>query len=205
MTDARPDPLMDGYRRFRAAAWPEQADRYRGLARRGQKPTTAVVACSDARVDPQAIFDAEPGDLFIVRNVAGLVPVYAPDGGCHGTSAALEYAVKILKVRRIVLLGHDDCDGVHAMIHGPLREAQDFLTPWMDIAEPVMWPIPEFGSAERMETVLERAVTRLSLDNLRTFPWIAGAEAAGRLRLDAFRFEIASGALSTIEGSRTSP
>lgn len=92
---------------------------------------------------PPTIFDAEPGELFIIRNVGGHVPRYAPDGGCHGTSAALEYAVKILKVRRIVVLGHEGSEGIHAMIHGPLRNARDFLTPWVDIAEPVMWPIPE--------------------------------------------------------------
>lgn len=156
-----------------------------------------VIACSDARIDPQTIFDAAPGDLFVIRNVAGLVPPYAPDGGCHGTSAALEYAVKILKVRRIVVLGHAKCDGVHALIHGPLRNARDFLDPWMDIAEPVMWPMPEPNSGEALEMAVEDAVLALSLSNLRTFPWIRDGETAGHLALTAWRFDISTGELRT--------
>lgn len=198
MTLGSDDPLMAGYHRFRTTVWPAQAERYAQLARRRQQPATAVIACSDARIDPQTIFDAEPGDLFVIRNVAGLVPPYAPDGGCHGTSAALEYAVKILKVRRIVVLGHADCDGVHAMIHGPLRNAQDFLGPWMDIAEPVMWPMPEQGAGERFEATIEDAVLRLSLTNLRSFPWIRDAERSGHLSLTVWRFSIAAGELSTV-------
>lgn len=191
------DRLLEGYQRFRRDVWPSQALRLAQLARRRQQPATAVVACSDARLDPQTIFDAEPGDLFVIRNVAGLVPPYAPDGGCHGTSAALEYAVKILKVRRIVLLGHGNCDGIQAMIHGPVRGARDFVGPWMDIAEPVMWPMPERGVGEALETAIEDAVLQLSLKNLRTFPWIRDSETAGHLTLSAWRFDIATGALQT--------
>ena len=198
MTVRPDDPLIAGYHRFRTGVWPAQAQRYAQLARRRQQPAAAVIACSDARIDPQTIFDAEPGDLFVIRTVAGLVPPYAPDGGCHGTSAALEYAVKILKVRRIVVLGHADCDGVHAMIHGPLRNAQDFLGPWMDIAEPVMWPMPEQGAGERFEATIEDAVLRLSLTNLRSFPWIRDAERSGHLSLTVWRFSIAAGELSTV-------
>lgn len=198
MTLPPEDPLVIGYHRFRAQHWPAQARRYAGLARRRQSPGTAVIACSDARIDPQTIFDAAPGDLFVIRNVAGLVPPYAPDGGCHGTSAALEYAVKILNVRRIVILGHADCDGVHAMIHGPLRNAQDFLGPWMDIAEPVMWPMPEQGAGEAFEAAIEDAVLRLSLTNLRTFPWVRDAEKSGHLDLRVWRFSIASGELAPV-------
>ena len=198
MTPEHDDPLLAGYQRFRTSVWPAQAERYARLARRRQNPATVVIACSDARIDPQTIFDAEPGDLFVIRNVAGLVPEYAPDGGCHGTSAALEYAVKILKVRRIIVLGHAGCDGVHAMIHGPLRNAQDFLVPWMDIAEPVMWPIPEQGAGEPFEAAIEDAVLRLSLANLRTFPWIRDGEKSGHLTLSVWRFSIATGELTTV-------
>ncbi|MFA4893393.1 carbonic anhydrase [Brevundimonas sp.] len=189
---------MAGYQRFRASVWPGQAQRYAQLARRRQQPATAVIACSDARIDPQTIFDAGPGELFVIRNVAGLVPEYAPDGGCHGTSAALEYAVKILKVRRLVLLGHARCDGIHAMIHGPLRNAPDFLGPWVDIAEPVMWPMPEQGSGEAFEAAIEDAVLRQSRTNLRTFPWIREAEKAGHLSLSVWKFSIASGELAAV-------
>lgn len=192
------DPLMAGHRRFLDSVWPAQAQRYGRLARRRQQPATAVIACSDARIDPQTIFDAEPGELFIIRNVAGLVPPYAPDGGCHGTSAALEYAVRILKVNRIVLLGHAGCDGVHAMIHGPLRNAPDFLGPWMDIAEPVMWPMPEQGTGEAFEAAIESAVLRLSLTNLRTFPWIREAEKGRHLSITAWKFSLATGDLMSV-------
>jgi carbonic anhydrase len=190
------DPLIVGYRRFRKSAWPARAQLFAQLARRRQQPATAVIACSDARIDPQTIFDAEPGELFVIRNVAGLVPPYAPDGGCHGTSAALEYAVKILKVRRIVVLGHVGCDGVHAMIHGPLPHARDFLGPWMDIAEPVMWPMPEQGAGQALEGAVEVAVLQLSLNNLRTFPWIRESERSGHLTLSAWQFSIATGELT---------
>lgn len=198
MTTANDDPLLAGYDRFRTMVWPGEAERYARLARSRQQPETAVIACSDARIDPQMIFDAGPGELFVVRNVAGLVPPYAPDGGCHGTSAALEFAVKILKVRRIVVLGHTGCDGVHAMIHGPLRNAQDFLGPWMDIAEPVMWPAPEQGAGEAFEATIEDAVLRLSLTNLRTFPWIRDAEKSGQLALSVWRFSLVTGELAAI-------
>lgn len=198
MTLRPDDPLLQGYRRFRTSVWPRHAERYARLARRRQHPGTAVVACSDARVDPQTIFDAEPGELFVIRNVAGLVPEYAPDGGCHGTSAALEYAVRILKVRRIVLLGHARCDGIHAMIHGPLRKAPDFLGPWVDIAEPVMWPIPDRQPGQTLEETIEVAALRLSLANLRTFPWILDAERSGQITLSAWRFSISTGELSEL-------
>lgn len=198
MTAEDDDPLLTGYRRFRASVWPAQAERYGRLARNRQRPATVVIACSDARIDPQTIFDAEPGDLFVIRNVAGLVPEYAPDGGCHGTSAALEFAVKILRVRRIVVLGHAGCDGVHAMVYGPLRNAQDFLGPWMDIAEPVMWPIPEQGTGEPFEAAIEDAVLRLSLNNLRTFPWIRDGEKTGHLTLSVWRFSLATGDLTAV-------
>ena len=198
MTIAPDDPLMAGYHRFRASAWPKKAQLFAKLARGRQQPATAVIAGSDSRIDPQTIFDAGPGELFVIRNVAGLVPECAPDGGCHGTSAALEYAVKILKVRRIVLLGHANCDGVHAMIHGPLRNADDFLGPWMDIAEPVMWPMPEQGSGEALHSAIEDAVIHLSMSNLRTFPWISESETAGHLALSALRFNIATGELQSL-------
>lgn len=197
MTVRSDDPLITGYHRFRKSVWRAESQCYAKLARRRQQPATAVIACSDARIDPHTIFDAEPGDLFVIRNVAGIVPPYAPDGGCHRTSAALEYAVKILKVRRIVVLGHADCDGIHAMIHGPLRNAQDFLGPWMDVAEPAMWPMPEQGSGEALEAAVEDAVLRLSVRNLRTFPWVRDGEKAGHLKLSACRFDIASGELRT--------
>src|SRR5687768_7785954 len=131
------DPLLDGYRRFRTDVWPAERARYEALAQRGQKPAALVVACSDSRVDPATVFGASPGELFTVRNVAGLVPPFSPDAGYHGTSAALEYGVRVLKVSRIVVLGHAQCGGVRAMVEGA-PEARDFVEPWMAIAAPVL-------------------------------------------------------------------
>jgi len=196
------DALLAGYHRFRRDLWPAQAERYERLAERGQRPSTAVIACSDARIDPQAIFDAEQGELFVIRNVAGLVPPYAPDRFYHGTSAALEFAVKILRVRTLVLLGHADCDGVHAMVHGPLRQAPDFLMQWMDIAEPVMWPMVDSVPGESLEERIADAVTGLSLTNLRSFPWISSAEKSGSLRLRAFKLDLGQGMLEELSTER---
>lgn len=118
------DRLLEGYRRFRAEVWPAERARYEALARKGQRPETLVIACSDSRVDPQTVFGAAPGDLFVVRNVAGLVPSYHPDAGYHGTSAALEFAVRVLGVARIVVLGHAQCGGIQAMVEGAPKEAR---------------------------------------------------------------------------------
>lgn len=112
------EKLIEGYRRFRADVWPAERERYRGLAEKGQRPETMVIACSDSRVDPQTVFGCGPGELFVVRNVAALVPPYSPDGGYHGTSAALEFAVRVLQVKRLVVLGHARCGGVQAMVQG---------------------------------------------------------------------------------------
>src|ERR687896_1349239 len=124
------DRLLEGYRRFRAEVWPAQRARYQALAKEGQSPPTLVVACSDSRVDPETVFGAGPGELFVVRNVAGLVPPYRPDLRYHGTSAALEYGVRVLKVARIVVLGHAQCGGVKAMLEGAAEET-DLRAQWM--------------------------------------------------------------------------
>jgi carbonic anhydrase len=192
------DRLIDGYRRFRAEVWPAERDRYEALAVHGQSPHTLVIACSDSRVDPQTVFGMGPGELFVVRNVAGLIPPYSPDAGYHGTSAALEYAVRVLKVKRIVVLGHGRCGGVHAMVEGAPLEAKDFVEPWMSMAQSVLRPHPDVGAEDRL-TFYEREVVKLSLRNARTFPWVEEAEAAGALMLRGFRFGIHSGVLEQLE------
>ena len=197
--------LLDGYRRFRTEVWPEQRARYEALSARGQRPETLVIACSDSRVDPQTVFGAGPGELFVIRNVAALVPPYEPDAGYHGTSAALEFGVRVLKVSRIVVLAHAQCGGVQAMVEGAPPEARDFVTRWMEIAEPVMWPIPRPVPAAEAFARLEAAVIDLSLKNLRTFPWIKSAVQAGKLDLHGFRFDIHTGGLSRLEGDRLVP
>ncbi|HQT66059.1 MAG: carbonic anhydrase [Rhodospirillales bacterium 20-60-12] len=190
------DQLIEGYRRFRAEFWPADRARYEALAKRGQHPHALVVACADSRVDPQTVFGAVPGELFTLRNVAALVPPYQPDGNHHGTSAGLEFGVRVLKVERIVVLGHAQCGGVQAMIHGAPAEAQDFVEHWMDIAKPALRcePVEPAGTV----AFYEAQVVRLSLNNLMTFPWIASSVAAGNLKLEGFHFDIHTGTLSRL-------
>ena len=197
--------LIEGYRQFRATAWPAERDRFETLARDGQSPETMVIACSDSRVAPERVFGSAPGELFVVRNVAGLVPPYQPDAGYHGTSAALEYAVRVLKVARIVVLGHAQCGGVRVMLEGAPKEAQDFVEPWMHLAAPAMMALPTGASGDDALNRCEEEVVKLSLENLRSFPWIAEAEAEGRLKLEGFRFSIRSGVLTRLAGDRFVP
>lgn len=199
------DRLLEGYRRFRSEVWPAERARYEALARKGQRPATLVIACSDSRVDPQTVFGAGPGELFVVRNVAGLVPPYRPDAGYHGTSAALEYGVRVLGVAQIVVLGHAQCGGVKAMVEGAPEEARDFVEPWMTIARPVLRALPAQVEGGDLLQHCESAVVRLSLGNLATFPWIAAAVAAGRLALAGFRFDIRTGVLARLEGESLRP
>jgi carbonic anhydrase len=199
------DRLLEGYRRFRAEVWPAQRARYQALAEQGQRPETLVIACSDSRVDPDTVFNAGPGELFVVRNVAGLVPPYHPDAAYHGTSAALEFGVRVLGVARIVVLGHARCGGVQAMVEGAPEQARDFVEPWMRIAEPVLRAAPaQVGPGDSLEAY-EAAVIRLSLAHLATFPWIRAAVAEGRLALHGCWFDISSGVLARLEGERLVP
>lgn len=170
--------LIKGYHRFRQNRWPSERAEYEALATNGQKPHTLVVACSDSRADPALIFDTAPGELFVVRNVANLVPPYEPDGKLHGVSAALEFGVNVLKVQHVVVMGHASCGGVNAMRNGAPSNCQDFVAPWVAQGVPAVSAALEGVPADEQETVAEEAVVRLSLDNLRTFPWIAEKEAA---------------------------
>jgi len=195
------DRLIDGYRRFRQDTWPASRARYEELARRGQRPETLVISCSDSRVDPQTVFGAGPGELFVVRNVAGLVPPYEPDARYHGTSAAVEFAVRVLKVARIAVLGHAQCGGIIAMMHGVPEAARDFLAPWLTIARPALRCVPaDLPPAAAMDRC-EAEVVALTLRNLATFPWIAEEVAAGRLELCGFRFAVATGVLERLDAN----
>jgi carbonic anhydrase len=191
--------LLEGYRRFREITWPAERARYEALAKWGQQPETLVIACSDSRVDPQTVFGAVPGEMFVVRNIAALVPTYRPDAGYHGTSAALEFGVRVLKVARIVVLGHAQCGGVRAMVEGAPEEARDFVQPWVAMAKSVLLDFPPGGDDL---TGAETAVVRLSLNNLMSFPWIQDAVGAGSLELHGFRFDIHTGLLAQIDGER---
>jgi len=192
------DPLIEGYRKFRAETWPTERARYEALAHWGQSPDTMVIACSDSRVDPQSIFGAVPGEMFVVRNVAALAPPFQPDGaGYHGTSAALEFGVRVLKVVRLVVLGHAQCGGVRAMVYGAPPQASDFVAAWVDIGRPAVARASADARGPKL-TEVEIGVVRLSLANLLTFPWIAERVAAGRLEVSGYLFDIHTGVLSRV-------
>ena len=195
------DELIEGYRRFRAETWARERDRFETLAERGQSPRVLVVACSDSRVDPQMIFSAAPGELFVVRNVANLVPPYQPDAAYHGTSAALEFGVRVLGVERIVVLGHALCGGVRALLEGMPPGTEDFVAGWMGIAREARARVLlrcEAATDEARQEAGEQEMVRLSLENLMTFPWIRDAVEAGRLRLHGGHFGIRSGRLCVL-------
>jgi carbonic anhydrase len=197
------DTLIDGYRRFRADVWPGERARYEALAHWGQSPETMVIACSDSRVDPQTVFGAVAGELFVVRNVAARGPPYSPDPGHHGTSAALEFGVKVLKVARVVVLGHGQCGGIKAMAFGAPPQAQDFIASWVEIGKPAL-----LAAGDKTEGRLERIeaeVVRLSLANLMTFPWIAEPAAAGRLTLQGYWFDVHTGVLARVGADGLEP
>ncbi len=198
---ALPGDLLAGYRRFRADRYPAEADRYRRLGTDGQSPRTMVIACSDSRSGPELVFDAGPGELFVVRNVAALVPVYAPDARSHAASAALEYAVLALEVPTILVMGHGRCGGVAAALgSGPALSATDFIGAWVagvrDL-EPLLTP-GEAADPERRRTRLEHLTVEQSLANLRTFPWVRAREAAGTIVLAGAWFDIAQGELHAL-------
>ena len=192
------DHLLEGYRRFRATEWPERRAVFEGLARQGQSPRAMVIACSDSRVDPAMIFGAGPGEIFILRNVANLVPPSQPDSKFHAASAALEFAVRVLEVPDLIVLGHAMCGGVRALLDGADNPATDFLLPWMRIAEPAMRRALACEPADP-QTACELETVKLSLRNLLTFPWIAERVEAGRLKLHGATFDIRSGILSILQ------
>ncbi len=191
------DALLEGYRRFRAEIWPAERARYEALAHWGQSPETMVISCSDSRVDPQTVFGAVPGEMFVLRNIGGIVPPYQPDtAGYHGSSAVIEFGVRVLRVSRIVVLGHAQCGGIRAMVLGAPPQARDFVASWVEIAKPAV--SADGDEATRLDKT-EVAVVRLSLANLMTFPWVADAVREGRLALRGFRFDIHTGVLSLVD------
>lgn len=197
-----PGFLIEGYRRFREGRLEAERARYQKLAEAGQRPRTMIVGCCDSRAAPETIFDAGPGELFVVRNVANLVPPYAPDDDYHGTSAALEFAVQVLEVETILVLGHGRCGGIQAALSpgAPALSPGDFIGRWMSLAERAARELDrEGGGGEDRQTALERHSVRLSIENLRTFPFVAERERAGRIALHGAWFDIALGELWTLD------
>ena len=194
-----PRRLLDGYQSFMSGRYNTERDRYVNLAEAGQKPHTLVIACCDSRAAPETVFDCGAGELFVVRNVANLVPPYAPDGNYHSTSAALEFAVQSLKIRQILVLGHGRCGGIQAALDPnaePLSPG-DFIGQWMGLLKPAAQQIKDSSlltSGER-QFALEHISIRNSIANLRTFPCVKILEDRGKLSLHGAWFDISSGEL----------
>ena len=196
--------LIDGYHRFRDREWQEERDRWSELAE-GQSPKVMVIACSDSRVDPATIFDARPGEMFVVRNVANLVPPFEPDRNYHGVSAALEFAVTQLEVDELVVMGHGFCGGCAAALTGQFDEAAHghghFIAHWIemlaDAREKIRAAHAELDRQAFLEMELEGV--RLSLRNLMGFPWVRDRVESGRLTLHGAYFAIADGVLHVLD------
>lgn len=198
-----PKRLCEGYAAFRAGRYLAEHERYRRLAADGQKPEIMVIGCSDSRVPPEVIFDAVPGEIFVVRNVANLVPPYQPDGETHGTSAALEFAVLALKVRHVVVMGHGRCGGIRAALEAgadPLTPT-DFIGKWVSvIAETADRVRCDHSIAPGLRyTVLEHEAVKASLANLMSFPFVRARVAAGALHLHGAWFDVAEGQLHVLD------
>ena len=195
--------LIDGYHRFKAGRYLEERERWATLAE-GQSPKVMIIACSDSRVDPSQIFDAHPGEMFVVRNVANLVPPFETGGGRHGVSAALEFAVTQLKVEEIVVMGHGSCGGVHAALSRRFADAQPgeggFIAHWIDLLDDARDRIAaQHGDGPDAVHALELETVKVSMANLRTFPFVVEAEKAGNLAIHGAYFAIADGVLHLLD------
>lgn len=200
--------LLEGYRRFRANRFETARDRWQQLAE-GQAPRAVVIACSDSRADPATIFDTDPGEIFVVRNVANLVPPFESGGGRHGVSAALEFAVTQLNVPEIVVMGHERCGGIAAALTGVFDGAAagegGFVHRWMSqIKEPAAEIGRELGTGDDAQRRLEEVSIRKSLANLRTFPFVSEREKAGSLKLLGCHFAIRDGELWLLDEAEDS-
>ncbi|MGH6951978.1 MAG: carbonic anhydrase [Vitreimonas sp.] len=191
------DRLIEGYRIYRQQRWPELRALHRQLAERGQSPKTLVIACADSRVDPATIFNAGPGELFVVRNVANLAPPFEEAPGFHGVSAAIEFAVIHLKVETILVLGHAQCGGVAAAIEDRARDPHSFLDAWIGLLDTAKARIE--GCAGDHTTALEYESIRVTIENLATFPFIADAMRTRGLKLAGARYGVADGGLELLD------
>ena len=198
------DKLIDGYKRFHDNYFHRDEVLFEQLSQ-GQTPDTMVIACSDSRVDPAIVLDCKPGDLFVVRNVANLVPPYETGGGYHGVSAALEFGVRALKVRHIIVLGHQYCGGIQALLNGVVAiEGSEFIQPWVNMAhaarEKVLKSMPTAPKNEQL-CACEKESILISLNNLLTFPWIKDCVERGELTLHGWHFNIEKGILTAYDSS----
>jgi carbonic anhydrase len=197
--------MLEGYRRFRDTGWSEQRERWDEL-NEGQSPRVMVIACSDSRVDPAQIFDTSPGEIFVVRNVAALVPPFETNPGHHGVSAALEFAVQVLKVGEIVVMGHGKCGGCKAALSQDLKDAPPgeggFIHNWIELLDDARdVVIGQYGDQRdrAVERAMEQEAVKVSLANLRTFPCVRSKERKGELKLVGSFFAIADGKLNILD------
>ena len=205
-----PEKLEAGFRRFRDELYPRHKRTYERLANKGQKPHTLVIGCSDSRVDPSAIFDAGPGDLFVVRNVANLVPPFETDGGFHGVSAAVEFAVNALKVSTILVMGHRQCGGVEACASGHSPTDSQFIGHWISALHPALAEsraaLGNEASLDAISNDLELRAVRHSIERLKTYPFVAKALNNAKLAIHGARFGVADGELEWMgEDGRFTP
>ena len=196
--------LIEGYRRFRATDWQHERERWSELAE-GQSPRVMILSCADSRVDPAQIFDARPGEMFVARNIAALAPPYETTSGYHGVSAALEFAVTQLKVSEILVMGHGLCGGCAAALTGQFDDTEPgeghFIADWVRMLSGARDEVrARHGELDREAFLdMEREAVKVSLANLRTFPWIAERERAGALKLHGAHFSIGEGRLYLLD------
>ena len=194
--------MRKGYRTLKGPEFAETHALFAELADIGQSPKAVMIACCDSRVHPALITQAEPGELFLVRNVANIVPPYEPDGGQHGTSAALEFAINVLGIQNVIVMGHAKCGGVRALIEcerGAI-DVGEFIPQWMSVARQAYEAVScEHSTTEQLAPEVEREVVRMSLANLRTFPWIAEREKKGELALHGWYFDIGPSRLMVLD------
>jgi carbonic anhydrase len=196
--------LIEGYRRFREQDWNRERERWSELAE-GQNPQVMILSCADSRVDPATIFNARPGEIFVARNIAGLAPPYETSSGYHGVSAALEFAVTQLNVGEILVMGHGMCGGCAAALTGQFDDTEPgeghFISDWVHMLDNASREVrarhTELDASAY--TDMEREAVKVSLANLRTFPWIAEREQAGQLKLHGAHFSIAEGRLYVLD------
>jgi carbonic anhydrase len=199
-----PPRLADGYQAFVDTRLPLERSRFQKLAETGQKPEVMVICCCDSRVSPEVIFDAHPGELFVVRNVANLVPPYSPTGFTHGVSAALEFAVQVLNVKHIMVMGHSHCGGIRAFVeHRGRPDPGDFIDNWMSLIGPAASSLDEGDGLDRAAYLsgLERASVVVTLNNLLSFPWIKSRVDDRQLELLGAYFDVGTGGIEIYDST----
>jgi len=195
-----PPRLIEGYRAFVDTRLPLERSRFQKLAETGQRPEVMVICCCDSRVSPEVIFDAHPGELFVVRNVANLVPPFSPTAFTQGVSAALEFAVEGLDVKTIIVMGHSHCGGIRAFVeHRNRPDPGDFIDNWMSLIAPAAQSVAETGHRSEYLCRLEQASAVATLTNLMSFPWIRDRVERGHLQLLAAYFDVGSGDLTVYD------